>query len=921
MKYACLIKSFWICSTLIIYTASAQTKELPDGVVKIPYEKFVLHNGLRLIVHEDHKAPVVAVNVWYDVGSADEKAGKTGFAHLFEHLMFNGSENHNDDYFKPFDRVGATGMNGTTSEDRTNYFQEVPKTALNMALWMESDRMGHLLGAIDQARLDEQRGVVQNEKRQSENQPYGKAFNIIQENTFPAGHPYSHTVIGSMEDLDAATLDDVREWFHVYYGAANAVIVVAGDVDPEDVKLRVERYFGGIEAGPPLVKPVINISKRMESTRHVMYDRVPQDRIYKVWNVPAFGDQDVELLDILGDVLSRGKSSRLYKRLVYDEQIATDVQAANYTSQLAGGFLIVATARPGGDLAVVERAIDEELRRVIDRGINKDELDRSKTGRRAQFTRGLERVGGFGGKSDVLAASEVYLGSPDGHEASQASVINATARDVQAAARRWLSNGDFTLEVHAYPEYAIQPSDVNRSTGVPEVTEFPAVRFPEREHFTLGNGLKVILARRTGVPVVEMNMMFDAGYAADQFGLPGTASLALNMLDEGTATRTALQISDELDRVGATLGTGSNLDLSFISMSALKDNLDKSLELYADVILNPAFPAADFERLRQQQLAAIQREKVTPVPMALRVFPKLIYGEGHAYSLPLTGSGTEDSVSSLKVDALRDFHTTWFRPNNATLIIVGDTSRDEIKDRLDRLFARWEPGEIPRKNLGSVEQKSASEVYIVDRPGSEQSIIIAGHIVPPKSDERDLALDTANHILGGAFSSRINMNLREDKHWSYGAQSLIFDTAAQRPFIVYAPVQTDKTRESIAEVQKELTGIRSGGDRPPTPEELAKVKDQQTLTLPGRWETNAAVMGDIVEMVRFSFPEDYWDTFAGKVRTLTLGDISAQADRSLHPDRLVWVIVGDRQKIETGIKELNMGAIHYLDADGNPVGG
>lgn len=922
MKKAYLLMPLFICMIFIFPPAQVfAADDLPEGVVKIPYEKFVLDNGLRLIVHEDHKAPIVAVNVWYDVGSADEKQGKTGFAHLFEHLMFNGSENYNDDYFKPFDRVGATGMNGTTNEDRTNYFEVVPKTALDMALWMESDRMGHLSGAIDQARLDEQRGVVQNEKRQSENQPYGKAYITIQEHVYPAGHPYSHSVIGSMEDLDAATLDDVHEWFNTYYGAANAVIAVAGDVDPQDVKQRVERYFGDIPAGPPLIKPVVNIAKRTESTRHVMYDRVPQDRIYKVWNVPAFGDADVELLDILSDVLSSGKSSRLYKRLVYDDQIATDVSAGNYTSQLGGAFLITATAQPGGDLAAVEQAIDEELQRVLDRGVRRDELERSKTGQRVSFIRGLERVGGFGGKSDILALSEVYYGSPEGHEASQARVIRASARDVQAAARRWLSNGDFTLEVHAYPQYSVKPSAVDRSKGVPEVSDFPSVSFPKREKFTLSNGLKVILAKRSHVPIVGFTLMFDAGYSADQYGLPGTASLAMNMLDEGTTSRDALEISEELDRLGTSLSTGSNLDYSFVSMTALTAKLDESLELYADVILNPSFPESEFERLRRQQLAGIQREKVTPLSMALRVFPKLIYGEGHAYDLPLTGSGTEESVSKLSIKALRDFHATWLKPNNATLIIVGDAGREELEGRLERLFARWQAGEVPHKNLARVEHQPASEVFIVDRPGSEQSILFAGHIVPPKSDPDELALDTANQILGGAFSSRINMNLREDKHWSYGARSLVYDTAAQRPFIVYAAVQTDKTRESMAEVQKELTGIRSGGDMPPTAEELAKAKDQKTLTLPGRWETNGAVAGDIAQMVRFSLPEDYWDTLGSRVRALTLDDITAQADRSLQPGKLIWVIVGDRAKIEDGIKELDLGEIHYIDADGNPVGG
>jgi len=897
----------------------AQSSAKPDGVIPIPYEKYVLQNGLRLIVHEDHKAPIVAVNLWYDVGSADEKERKTGFAHLFEHLMFNGSENYNDDYFKPFDRVGATGMNGTTSEDRTNYFQVVPTTALDMALWMESDRMGHLLGAIDQARLDEQRGVVQNEKRQGENEPYGKDFNVITENTFPHGHPYDHTVIGSMEDLDAASLEDVQEWFKTYYGPTNAVLVVAGDVNPEDVKARVEHFFGDIPAGPPLVKPAVNVSPRRESSRFISYDRVPQNRIYKVWNVPAIGDAEVEDLDILSDILTLGKSSRLYKRLVYQDQIATDVSSFNYSLQLGGLFIIIANAQPGGDLAAVERALDEELDKLLREGINKQELERSRTSKRAGFIRGIERIGGFGGKSDILAASEVYLGSPDAHEASQARILTTSAKQVINTARKWLSAGDLSLEVHAFPEYSVSASPVDRKTGVPEVQEFPTTRFPDREEFTLSNGLKVLLTRRTAIPVLQLDMLFNAGFASDQSGLPGTASLALGMLDEGTTTRSSLEISDELDRLGAVLTTGSDLDLSSIAMSALKENLDPSLELFADVILNPAFPADDFERLRRQQLAAIMNEKTSPQAMALRVFPRLLYGEGHAYDLPLTGSGTEESVATIDLGALRGFHATWVRPNNATLIVVGDVTREELESRLEKLFAGWHPGEVPVKNLATVEHQPTSGVYLIDRPGSEQSLIFAGHIMPPRSDSADLALDALNQVLGGAFSSRLNMNLREDKHWSYGARSGIVDTAAQRPFIVMAPVQTDKTKESLAEVQKELQGILKGGARPATAEELAKVKDQKTLTLPGRWETNSAVLGDIIEIERFSLPEDYWNTFADAVRGLDLEEIAAATDRFLRPDRMIWVVVGDRAKIEAGIRELNLGEIHYIDADGHPV--
>jgi zinc protease len=917
VRFATPCVALTLCGVL---TSASIAAETPEGVISIPYTKFVLENGLTLIVHEDHKAPVVAVNVWYDVGSADEKAGKTGFAHLFEHLMFNGSEHYDDDYFKPFDRVGATGMNGTTNFDRTNYFEVVPKTALDLALWMESDRMGHLVGAISQDKLDEQRGVVQNEKRQGENQPYGKAFLTIFENTYPAGHPYDHSVIGSMEDLDAASLEDVQEWFKTYYGTANAVLAVAGDVEPQDVKRRVEKYFGDIPSGPPLIKPGPDVSRRTQPSRRTIQDRVPQARIYKAWNVAAFGDPDEQYLDILSDILTSGKSSRLYKRLVYDDQIATDVNSFNYTRQLGGLFVVSATAQPGGDLGAVERALDEEIARLLEEGPTPEELDRSKTSQRAAFVRGIERVGGFGGKSDILAASQVYFGSPDAHEANQARILTATVQQVQQVAKRWLTPGVFTLEVVPFPDYSVVETDVDRSAGVPAVTEFPTGRFPERARTTLSNGMKVILAHREAVPLVELDLLLDAGYASDQFGLPGTASLAMGMLDEGTESRTALQISDELDSLGATLNAGSNLDMSFVQMSALEENLDPSLELFADVILNPSFPDKELERLRKLQLAAIQREKVQPFTMALRVFPRLLYGEGHAYGQPLTGSGTEESVAKLDRAVLSQFHTTWFKPDNATLVVVGDTTLEELKPDLERLFSGWKKGKVPTKNLARVEQQPASVVYIVDRPDSEQSILFAGHVMPPKNNPDEFAIEALNDIFGGSFSARINMNLREDKHWSYGAQSVIVDTAAQRPFIVYSSVQTDKTADALAEIRKELTGIRPGGDRPPTPEELDKVKDQETLTLPGRWETNDAVRDDIVELVRFDLPEDYWSTYADRVRALGLSDVKEEAEEVLHPARTVWVVVGDRSKVEAGIRELGLGEVRFIDADANPVG-
>lgn len=893
--------------------ASPQEEASP---IDIPYEKFTLDNGLTVIVHEDRKAPIVAVNLWYHVGSKNEKLGKTGFAHLFEHLMFNGSENFNDDYFQALERVGATDLNGTTNPDRTNYFQNVPVNALDLALWMESDRMGHMLGAIDQERLDEQRGVVQNEKRQGENQPYGKVRTILSENTYPKGHPYSWTTIGSMEDLEAADLEDVYEWFRTYYGPNNATVVIAGDIDVATAKEKVQKYFGDIPPGPPIDKQEVWIAKMSGEHRMVVEDRVPQARVYKVWNVAELGNVELTYLDLVSDVLASGKSSRLYKRLVYEDQTATSVTAYYSGRELGSQFVVYVTAKPGADLAAVEATLDEELEKMLADGFEEKELSRVKTQHIAGFVRGAERIGGFGGKSDILAQNEVYHAAPDFYKTRLNQVQNATTDDLHMAAKKWLSDGVFVLEVHPFPELMASGEGADRSS-LPAVSSPPDAVFPSVEKTTLKNGLTVLLSQRDAVPVVNMRMMFDAGYASDQFATPGTANLAMSMMDEGTKTRSALEISEELAMLGGSIGTFSNLDFSSVQLSALKSELDPSLDIFADVILNPSFPEADFDRLKQQTLIGIQREKVTPVQMALRTFPELLYGADHAYGLPLTGSGTEAAVSALSRDDLSKFHDTWIKPNNATLIVVGDISMSELEPKLNAMFSKWKKGKVPTKNIGEVPHKTASSVYIMDRPGSQQSIIFAGHVAPPKANPNEIAIETMNTILGGSFTSRVNMNLREDKGWAYGAFTLMLDARGQRPFIAYAPVQTDKTKESMMEIQNELEMIL--GDMPATGDEVEKAQKNQTLTLAGQWETGGAVMGSIAEMVQFGLPDDHFDTYTNRVRSLNTTQVNQAASEVLRPENLVWVVVGDREKIEAGIRELGFGDIKLLNGDGEVI--
>jgi len=889
-----------------------QTASVPD----IPYKKYTLRNGLTLLVHEDHKAPIATVNIWYHVGSKNEKAGKTGFAHLFEHLMFNGSENYNDDYFKAVEPLGATDLNGTTNEDRTNYFQNVPVSALDRILWLESDRMGHLLGAIDTARLNEQRGVVQNEKRQGENEPYGKAWITIAENTFPKGHPYSWSVIGSMDDLNAASLEDVKDWFRTYYGPSNAVLVVAGDIASDDVKARVEKYFGDIPPGPPVIAHDTWVARMDGEHRQVMQDRVPQARIYKVWNVPEYGTRELAHLSLAFDILTSDKPSRLYKRLVYKDRIASDVVGFVDDREIASQLLLWSTAQPGGDLGAVERALDEEIRAFLATGPTPAELDRAKTQRRAAFIRGMERIGGFGGKSDLLARGQVFNDDPETYKKVAAWTASATVADVQSAAKRWLSGGVYVLEVHPFDEFAPIASTVDRKKGLPDIGAPPAAPLAAPERATLSNGMKIVLSHRTAVPVVRLQMVLDGGYAADDPAKPGIASMAMQMLTEGTATRSSLQIADELAALGVDFNAGADLDVVRVSMSSLKDKLDQALAVYSDIVLHPAFPASDLDRVRKIQLANIQQEKVQPFTMGLRVLPILLYGTNHPYGQPLTGSGTDASVAAMTRADLVAFHRAWFKPNHGTIVAVGDITMPELKAKLERAFASWKPGDTPTKKVAEAASGPRRSVFILDRPGADQSYVLAGQLIAPKANPDEVPFQLFNDAFGGAFVSRINMNLREDKHWSYGSFSFPIDARGPRMWMVMAPVQTDKTKESIAEAAKELRQVVA--DKPLGTAEIANAKDRMIKTLAGRWETSAAVASALGEIVTFGLPDDYYVTYADAVRRTTDAQVNATAKKFVDPSRLVWVVIGDRAKIEAGIRELKLGDIVLLDADGRP---
>jgi zinc protease len=897
-------------------TTAVAAQQFPN--VAINYESFTLDNGLRVVVHEDRKAPIVAVNVWYAVGSKDEKQGQTGFAHLFEHLMFNGTENYDDEYFGPFERAGATDMNGTTNSDRTNYFQNVPTPALDMALWMESDRMGHLLGAVTQAKLDEQRGVVQNEKRQGEAQPYGRVFGFLAEQTFPEGHPYSWSTIGSMEDLNAASLEDVHQWFNDYYGAANAVVVLAGDIDVATAKEKMQKYFGHIAPGKPLQKLESWVAKSTGTKRATMEDNVPAARVYKLWNTAEMGTADSTYLNLLTSILASGKNSRLYQRLVHEEQIASMVSGFQYERTLAGQFFVIADAKPGVELEQIEAIIDEELAKIIAEGPTAEELARVKFSGVADFVRGAERIGGFGGKSDLLAAGEVYHNDPGFYKAEFEQLKSATPADIQAAAKRWLSDGAFVLNVVPQPRFQPAAAQADRSK-LPEVGELPQLDLPELTTFTLSNGLEVALAERHDVPTVQMNLSFDSGYASDFGGKVGTASFAMSMLREGTAQRSSQDIARELEMLGTNLYTNAGIDSSTVSMDSLVSNLEPSLTIFADVIQNATFAEDEIERKRGNWLENIKKEKASPTSQAIRILPGLIFGDNHAYGVPLTGSGTEASITSLTRDDLISYRNTWLRPDNARLVIVGATTEAEIKPLLEAALSNWQAPATakPTKQFTDVAMQPKQRVYIIDQPGAPQSTILAGHLAPSERVDNAEALDVTNTILGGSFTSRINMNLREDKGWSYGARTIWSSYNEAGMFITMAPVQTDKTKESIQEIVKELTQYQT--KKPATAVELEKVQMNKTAKLPGAYETKGALLSAIVGTLDKGKDMAWLENYAERVTSITLDDVKANANTLINPESLTWVIIGDAAKITDDVRSLNLGEVTMLDSDGNPL--
>lgn len=893
--------------TILFLISNAQDKKYPE--IDIPFTKYVLENGLTLIVHEDHKVPLASFNIWYHVGSKNEKPGKTGFAHLFEHIMFTSTE-HWSNFDEVLQTVGGSN-NGTTNNDRTNYYETFSSSGLERVLWLEADRMGFLLKGLDSVKVDIQRGVVQNEKRQWENQPYAVAEELTVKSTYPSNHPYSWTVIGSMEDLSAASLDDVKEWFRTYYGPNNAIISIAGDVSAAEVFEKVKKYFGDIPASPPISKHSQWIAKMSGKHVQVAQDRVAQANLSKTWNIPGWGDQETTYLRLLGNILTNGKSSRLYKRLVYDAPLASNVSFFSDEREIGSQYNLYVDVKPGVDLNTIDAIMTEELGKIFSTGISPGELERAKTDYFVSFIGSMEQILD---KSEILAACETYGGSPDYYKKVQGWIKAATPEDIRKAAMKWLSDGEYVLKIVPYGDFKQADSQIDRKI-IPPVSPPADTKFPAVKEFTLSNGLKVYLAERHDVPTVLVDAAVNAGFASDPTKMEGLARLTGNMLLEGTTTRSSTQISDLLLDLGSELHCNSTLDNTYLSLRTIKANFDASLAIFTDVLLHPAFPQKDFERVQHEQLLLVKQEQSDPRLLANRVMPGLIYGKEHPYGQSSGGTGSEASIQRINKSLLVGFHETWFAPNNTSLFVTGDITEKELRQKLESQLAGWKTRALPQKTIPTVAPAERPVVYIIDKPEAIQSRIMVAEICTFCDETNHDAIEFMNTLMGGSFLSRLNMNLREDKHWSYGARSYIQDNQGPDVFIVSTSVQTDKTKESLIEILKELTEVNT--TKPISQDEFKTEQTNSILSVAGNWETLESVQRVMIDMVEHHRGNDYANNYTSVLKKFTKEDIQSAAAGVIKPQNLTWLIIGDRKTIEAGIRALDFGPVQVLDVNGN----
>ncbi len=897
-----LIVGMFLLLALSVSSANAQNVE---------YEKYTLDNGMTVILHEDHSLPTACINIWYRVGAKDEAIGRSGFAHLFEHLMFMGTRRVPGGDFDTLMESGGGWNNATTSEDRTNYFSMGPAELLPTLLWLDADRLEDLGKEMTREKLDKQRAVVRNERRQSiENVPYGKANLAIYQIMFPEGHPYHGTVIGSHEDLEAATVDDVKNFFAKYYVPSNASLVVAGDFDPNVIKPLVEKLFGTLPRGSEVVHaeaaPV-----QMDGVKMLTYtDNVQNARTHMVYHSPArYQTGDAEM-DLAAEVLASGISSRLYQELIYKNELATDVNAYQASSLLGSLFFIEATAKPGVELQQIEDAIDSAVAVFLKDGPTKDELERQK----AQLEYGsVDELQSILTKADRLNMYDFYFGEPNSFKTDLDRYRNATPHAVRDAARKVLT-ADARLVMRVIPE--IKTPDENPRESRPSASTAKAFDPPAPSSFALSNGIKVHHWQRSELPLVELRFLWPTGSDYDPRGKSGLSSLTTNMLDEGAGDLSAIEFSDRLDALGASFSAGSGHESTTARLSALARNFEESLALATDAIIRPRFEQSEWDRIHGLHIEQLKRRMDFPAAVAVRVGMRAFFGDTHPYSR--SSDGDVETVETISLNDAKAWHQAMFRHDNVVILAAGDISTEKLKSQLESRLSGWKSDGQKFADAPTYPQTGddSMRVVLVDRPGAVQTVV-SFYMPAPAYDSPDRnALELMGTILGGSFTSRLNQNLREDKGYTYGARCSFSMNPSVGYFVASARVRADVTGASIGEFLKEFKAIRGGdvsGDE--TTKSQATVRMQTVQSFAGL----SGMLGVAIELVRNNRPLTELSSDLATMKKVTDDQLNKMARNAIALERSVLILVGDKKTILPQLDGLDLPAPKEYTPEGEPL--
>jgi len=881
--------------------------------ISIKYEKTILPNGLEVITHVDKNIPVTAVNVWYHVGSKNEELGKTGFAHLFEHVMFEGSKNHNKDYFAPLQKVGAK-INGSTTNDRTNYWEDIPSNSLELALWLESDRMGFLTESLDQARFDLQRDVVKNERRQSYvNRPYGMAYLQLQESLFPFPHPYNWPTIGSQKDLDAANIDDVKLFFKKYYHPSNASIVIAGDIDPIKTLCLVEKYFGDLPSGPSIQRLKRSESGLNGESEIIMEDSVQLPRLYLAWpTIPDLTEQQ-PALDMLSLILAGGRSSRLEKLLVYDTEEAYDISAFHHGQEICGEFHVIATGKPGKDLQYIKTSILNQISKIIETPPTNEELQRAFNKINALYILQLEKTGGFGGKADQLNYYNVMAGNPDLINTDIDRYKKITPENISKAAKL-LGINMVSLQVLPKKEISIATSKLDR-TNMPKEGLSISYSPPLPQNFKVLNNINVLFIKKSDLPIIHFGILMNSGAVSNETNQYGLAKFATEMLSEGSINRSSQQISEELEYLAYDLQLDTTRNSTFMSISGLTDNLSAGIDILSDIIENPSFPQKEMDRLKNETKAQIISSKDNADKIASTAIRSILYGSNTPLGHPI--DGTAETVDQYDNKNVRNYHKHLIA-SKAAFIVVGDTEKELLIEQIESKFKYLKQSDLRRKpaNIKHVEINQECTIYIIDRPGAAQSVIRAGHLTIPRTHADYYALSFANFVLGGEYTSRINMNLRQDKGYSYGFYSSINWSNINSPWMISGSVETGVTTESVTEILNEVKAIT--GHRPIQSDEFKRSKDGLIKGIPSQFGSTGQLMSQLVRLEELNLPYDNFSKNIIRINALTIPEVNEAAKRHINPNRLSIIIVGDKEQITKGLESLLIPIVN-TDTSGNII--